>query len=80
LVRCDHVTPDRPRMRSEHVPLWSWSSRHFMIRKVAVLVAPSSPTSVVIDAGQRPGTTTEDSAQLKAMKKENAELKRATRS
>ncbi|WP_042173592.1 IS3 family transposase [Streptomyces sp. NBRC 110035] len=30
-----------------------------------------------IDAGARPGTTTEESAQLKAMKKENAELKRA---
>ncbi|MFJ5680766.1 IS3 family transposase [Streptomyces sp. NPDC093097] len=30
-----------------------------------------------IDAGQRPGTTTEESAQLKALKKENAELKRA---
>ena len=30
-----------------------------------------------IDAGQRPGATTEESAQLKALKKENAELKRA---
>ncbi|OKJ25164.1 transposase [Streptomyces sp. CB01580] len=30
-----------------------------------------------VDAGQRPGTTTEESAQLKALKKENAELKRA---
>ncbi|QDN94741.1 IS3 family transposase [Streptomyces sp. RLB3-6] len=30
-----------------------------------------------IDGGQRPGTTTEESAQLKALKKENAELKRA---
>ncbi|MEU7382013.1 IS3 family transposase [Streptomyces sp. NPDC042207] len=30
-----------------------------------------------IDAGQRPGMTTEESAQLKALKKENAELKRA---
>ncbi|WP_327342747.1 IS3 family transposase [Streptomyces europaeiscabiei] len=30
-----------------------------------------------IDAGTRPGTTTEESAQLKALKKENAELKRA---
>ncbi|MFD0501421.1 IS3 family transposase [Streptomyces rhizosphaericus] len=29
------------------------------------------------DAGTRPGTTTEESAQLKALKKENAELKRA---
>lgn len=30
-----------------------------------------------IDAGQRPGTTTEEPARLKALKKENAELKRA---
>ncbi|MGW2512366.1 IS3 family transposase [Streptomyces scopuliridis] len=30
-----------------------------------------------IDAGTQPGTTTEESAQLKALKKENAELKRA---
>lgn len=30
-----------------------------------------------IDAGQRPGTTTEESAQLKALRKENAELRRA---
>ncbi|WP_405652743.1 IS3 family transposase [Streptomyces sp. NBC_00019] len=30
-----------------------------------------------IDAGTRPGTTTDESAQLKALKKENAELKRA---
>lgn len=30
-----------------------------------------------IDAGTRPGTTTEESAQLKVLKKENAELKRA---
>ncbi|MFE5550273.1 IS3 family transposase [Streptomyces sp. NPDC056534] len=30
-----------------------------------------------IDSGQRPGATTEESAQLKALRKENAELKRA---
>ncbi|MEV7020441.1 IS3 family transposase [Streptomyces sp. NPDC093991] len=30
-----------------------------------------------IDAGSRPGTTTEESAELKRLKKENAELKRA---
>ncbi|UYM05629.1 IS3 family transposase [Solicola gregarius] len=30
-----------------------------------------------VDAGERPGTTTEESAQLKALKKENAELRRA---
>ncbi|MDV9202716.1 transposase [Streptomyces sp. Wh19] len=31
-----------------------------------------------IDSGQRPGTTTEESAQIKAMKQEIAELKRAS--
>lgn len=30
-----------------------------------------------IDAGSRPGTTSEESAELKRLKKENAELKRA---
>jgi transposase len=30
-----------------------------------------------VDSGQRPGTTSEKSAQIKAMKKEIAELKRA---
>src|SRR5687767_14464132 len=30
-----------------------------------------------IDSGQRPGSTTEESAQIKALKKENAELRRA---
>jgi transposase len=30
-----------------------------------------------VDSGQRPGTTTEESAQIKAMKKEIAELRRA---
>ncbi|TLQ41956.1 hypothetical protein FEF34_00480 [Streptomyces marianii] len=30
-----------------------------------------------IDSGQRPAMTTEESAQLKALRKENAELKRA---
>ncbi|MEV6332912.1 hypothetical protein [Streptomyces sp. NPDC051909] len=33
-----------------------------------------------IDAGTRPGTTPEESAELKRLKKENAELKRANRS
>jgi len=30
-----------------------------------------------IDAGQRPGVTTEESEQIKALKRENAELRRA---
>jgi transposase len=30
-----------------------------------------------VDAGQRPGVTTEESAELKRLKRENAELKRA---
>ncbi|NEB76325.1 transposase [Streptomyces sp. SID14478] len=31
-----------------------------------------------VDSGVRPGTTTEESAELKRLKKENAELKRAS--
>jgi transposase len=30
-----------------------------------------------VDAGERPGTTTEESEQVKALKRENAELRRA---
>ncbi|WP_035955753.1 hypothetical protein [Kitasatospora sp. NRRL B-11411] len=30
-----------------------------------------------VDSGQRPGTTTEESAQIEALKKETAELKQA---
>jgi transposase len=30
-----------------------------------------------VDAGQRPGTTTEESAELKRLRRENAELRRA---
>ena len=30
-----------------------------------------------VDAGQRPGTTTDESAELKRLRRENAELKRA---
>jgi len=30
-----------------------------------------------VDGGRRPGTTTEDSAELKRLRRENAELKRA---
>lgn len=32
---------------------------------------------VEVDAGERPGVTSEESAQLKALRKENAELRRA---
>jgi transposase len=30
-----------------------------------------------VDAGERPGTTTEESEKIRALKKENAELRRA---
>jgi transposase len=30
-----------------------------------------------VDAGRRPGTTSEDSAEIKRLKRENAELRRA---
>ena len=34
----------------------------------------------VVDAGQRPGTTTDESAELRRLRRENAELRRATKS
>lgn len=52
--------------------------------KVAELLGIGTPETVrkwcrraEVDAGQRPGTTTEESAELKRLRRENAELKRA---
>lgn len=52
--------------------------------KVAELLGVGTPETVrkwcrqaEVDAGRRPGTTTEESAELKRLKRENAELKRA---
>ncbi|MFF7249421.1 IS3 family transposase [Embleya sp. NPDC008237] len=60
-----------------------YKSEHAAIRSIAAKldVGPESLRNWVrqaeVDAGGRPGTTTEESAQLKALKRENAELKRA---
>ncbi len=54
------------------------------MKKVAQLLGVSSGETVrkwvrqaQVDDGARPGTTTEDSAELKRLKRENAELRRA---
>ena len=60
-----------------------YKSEHVAIRSIAAKldVGPESLRHWVrqaeVDAGGRPGTTTKESAQLKALKRENAELKRA---
>ncbi len=53
--------------------------------KVAGLLGVGTPETVrkwvrqgEVDAGVRVGTTSEDSAEVKRLKRENAELKRAT--
>ena len=52
--------------------------------RVAELLGVGTPETVrkwvrqgEVDAGTRPGTTSEDSAELKRLKRENAELRRA---
>ena len=52
--------------------------------QVATLLGVGTPETIRkwcrqagIDAGRRPGVTTEESAELKRLKRENAELKRA---
>jgi len=65
-------------IRGEHESDWA-----AMVR-VAELLGVGTPETVrkwvrraEIDAGSRPGTTTEDSAEIKRLKRENAELRRA---
>ncbi len=65
-------------VRAEHESEWA------AIAKVAELLGVGTAETVrkwvrqaQVDAGARPGTTTEESAELKRLKRENAELKRA---
>ena len=65
-------------IRGEHESEWAAMGR------VAELLGVGTPETVrkwcrqaEVDAGRRPGVTTEESAELKRLKRENAELKRA---
>jgi transposase len=65
-------------IRGEHESDWAAMAR------VAELLGVGTPETVrkwvrraEIDAGARPGTTSEDSAEIKRLKRENAELRRA---
>jgi len=65
-------------IRVEHESEWAAMGR------VAELLGIGTPETVrkwcrqaEVDAGARPGVTSEDSAELKRLKRENAELKRA---
>jgi transposase len=61
-----------------------YSSEFAAIQAVAAKLGIGSPETLrkwvrraEIDAGARPGVTSEESAQVKALRKENAELRRA---
>jgi transposase len=65
-------------IRGDHESEWA------AMTKVAELLGVGTPETVrkwcrqsEVDAGRRPGMTTEESAELKRLKRENAELKRA---
>ena len=65
-------------VRGDHESEWAAMTR------VAELLGIGTPETVrkwvrqaEVDAGARPGVTTEDSAEVKRLKRENAELKRA---
>ena len=65
-------------IRSEHESDWA------AITQVAKLLGVGTPETVrkwcrqaEVDAGKRPGVTTDEAAELKRLKRENAELKRA---
>jgi transposase len=65
-------------IRAEHESEWAAMTR------VSELLGVGTPETVrkwvrqeQVDAGTRPGTTTEESEQVRRLKRENAELKRA---
>lgn len=65
-------------IRAEHESDWA------AMTQVAQLLGVGTPEMVrkwcrqaEVDAGRRPGVSTEDSAELRRLKRENAELKRA---
>jgi transposase len=65
-------------IRADHESEWS------AMTQVATFLGVGTPETVrkwcrqgEVDAGARPGVTTEETAQLKRLKRENAELKRA---
>ena len=65
-------------VRGDHESEWA------AIARVAELLGVGTPETVrkwvrqaEVDAGSRPGVTSEDSADVKRLKRENAELKRA---
>lgn len=65
-------------IRADHESDWA------AMGEVAELLGIGTPKTVrkwcrqaEVDAGQRPGVTTEESAELKRLKRENGQLKRA---
>ena len=65
-------------IRSDHDSEWA------AMTQVAQLLGVGTPETIrkwcrhaEVEAGRRPGTTSEESAELKRLKRENAELKRA---
>jgi transposase len=65
-------------IRSDHESDWA------AMTQVATLLGVGTPETIrkwcrqaEVDGGSRPGVTTEESSELKRLKRENAELKRA---